>query len=134
MYQFDSQVNSQGLIGKMFGSGVIASLCSQFIKDGNPQTFVVVLLGLENILHILWGYHEEMRNYFLINLVLQQLEDCGGLERIEQISSIHQQELEIRGKSLAIMDFLYFFSNVRRIIQIVSFNFNIKLTIVSNLI
>ena len=93
---------------------VIASLCTQLGSNKNPQTIVVVLRILEKLLQTLWESNEDggaaNSNERLLHEALEVLENYGGLERIQQLSDIHQQSLDIQERSLAILDFFYFVS------------------------
>ena len=102
---------------------VIASLCTQLGSNKNPQTIVVVLRILEKLLQTLWESNEDggaaNSNERLLHEALEVLENYGGLERIQQLSDIHQQSPQIQEASLAILDFFYFVSNnVRNIFVI----------------
>ena len=108
------------LIEQLFFYDVIASLCTQLGSNKNPQTIVVVLRILEKVLQTLWMSEGGiMSNQRLLHAALKQLENYSGLERIQQLSDIHQQSPQIQEASLAILDFFYFVSNnVRNIFVI----------------
>ena len=81
--------------------GAIAPMCA-LLEAKDPKTVLVVLDGLANVL----AAAEKMNELEKVSL---HVEECGGLDRIENLQS--HDNVEIYHKSLAILE-QYFSSEV----------------------
>jgi importin subunit alpha-2 len=83
-------------IAMLWQFGAIAPLCN-LLEAMEPKTILVVLDGLANIL----AAAEKMGE---LEKVLLHVEECGGLDRIEDLQS--HDNVEISHKSLAMQIFM----------------------------
>jgi hypothetical protein len=110
-------INNLSLSGKreqvayVLERGVLQPFC-QLLGTDDPQILVVVLDGISNILKMASSNYDDLIS------ITSQIEECNGLDKIEELQS-HRNE-EIYKLAFEIID--KYFSEEVRVLLIISFN------------
>ncbi len=85
-------INNLSLSGKreqvayVLDQGVLQPFC-QLLSTDDPQILVVVLDGISNILKM------ASTNYDDLTVITNQIEECNGLDKIEELQSHRNEEI-----------------------------------------